>query len=366
MKVLHIYKSYYPDTEGGVEKMIDQLAIASAAFGIESSVLCLTPEKNLSTVMINGHKVHRVPQLFNIASTPVSIKIFKRFKTLAKNADIIHYHFPWPLADMLHFATRMNKPRLVTYHADIIKQKILLPLYRPLMHAFLTSMDCIVATSPNYANTSKVLNCFLDKLAIIPIGLNQSAYTQPTTERLNYWRKRFNFKFFIFMGVIRYYKGIDTLITAASEQDTPVIVIGKGASLKQKNNPNMYFLDEVSEEDKIALLTLSYGVILPSHLRTEAFGIALLEGAMFAKPLLSCDIGTGTSFVNIHQETGLVLPPQDPQALRLAMQYLIDNPDEAFRMGNNAQKRYENHFTAQKMAKAYVDIYQDICHDRPS
>ncbi|MFA6037626.1 MAG: glycosyltransferase [Legionellales bacterium] len=364
MKVLHIYKSYYPDTLGGVEKVIDQIAANTAALGIESQVICLTPEKNESTMMLNGYQVHRVPQLFTLASTPVSIKIFKHFKALAEQADIIHYHFPWPLADLLHFITRIKKPRLVTYHADIIKQKIVLPFYRPLMNAFLSDMNCITATSSHYAKTSKVLSRFSDKLKIIPIGLSQNSYPTPSIQRLDYWREKFNFKFFVFIGVIRYYKGIDILITAAKELGAPIIVIGKGANVDQQNNPNIHFLGAVSEEDKIALLTLAYGVVLSSNVRSEAFGIALLEGAMFSKPLVSCELGTGTTYINIHNETGQVVPPNDSIALRQAMQYLLDNPDEALRMGTNARARYEQHFTAEKMAKAYVDIYQDICHDR--
>lgn len=63
---------------------------------------------------------------------------------------MIHYHFPWPFMDVVHFATRIDKPTLVTYHSNIVRQKHLLKLYRPLKTRFLASMDRIVATSPNF------------------------------------------------------------------------------------------------------------------------------------------------------------------------------------------------------------------------
>jgi O-antigen biosynthesis rhamnosyltransferase len=160
--------------------------------------------------------------------------------------------------------------------------------------------------------------------------------------------------------VMRYYKSIDVLIEAAKNLDAPILIIGSGDIIPHTNIPNVHFIGEVCEEDKVALLTLCYGVVLPSHLRSEAFGIFLLEGAMFGKPMICCDIGTGTTFINIDQETGLVVPPSDSAALSQAMQYLLDKPNEALRMGNNAQKRYERCFTADIMAKAYNEIYESL------
>ena len=123
---------------------------------------------------------------------------------------------------------------------------------------------------------------------------------------------------------------------------------------------NVYFLGYQSDEDKVALLTLSYAVVFPSHLRSEAFGVSLLEGAMYGKPLISSEIGTGTSYVNITGETGLVVPPSDPVALRIAMTYLWDNPAQAKEMGQAAEKRYYQYFTAEKMVQSYVELYKKL------
>ena len=70
------------------------------------------------------------------------------------------------------------------------------------------------------------------------------------------------------------------------------------------------------------MFELCFAVLFPSHLRSEAFGISLLEGAMYGKPLISSEIGTGTTYINIDKETGLVVPPSDPIALREAMDFL--------------------------------------------
>ncbi|HUX78696.1 MAG TPA: glycosyltransferase family 4 protein [Alphaproteobacteria bacterium] len=368
MKVLHFYKVFFPDNFGGVEKVIDQISIGAADLGIESEVLCLTPQKNESLIEMNGYKVHRVPQLLEIASTPFSTKIFKHFAQLAKDADIIHYHFPWPFADVVHFATRVHKPTLITYHSDIVKQKGLLKFYKPLMNRFLSDTNCIVATSPNYVTSSAELSKYSSKVRVIPIGLNKDSYPEPTSERLKYWKNKFKDNFFLFIGVMRYYKGLHTLIEAAKGIDAPIVIIGSGEPIEQELKVqvqqlglnNIHFLGPVAEEDKVALLRLCYGVVLPSHLRSEAFGISLLEGAMYGKPMISCEIGTGTTYINIHKETGIVVPPGDSFRLQEAMQFLLERPKEAKIMGLQAEKRYRTHFTAEKMVRSYVDIYEGL------
>ena len=114
------------------------------------------------------------------------------------------------------------------------------------------------------------------------------------------------------------------------------------------------------DEYKVALLTLCYGVLFPSHLRSEAFGISLLEGAMYGKPMISSEIGTGTTFINIDDETGLVVPPSDPVAMRQAMRYLWEHPEQAADMGRRAEARYWEHFSGDQMVTEYVKLYREI------
>jgi glycosyltransferase involved in cell wall biosynthesis len=129
---------------------------------------------------------------------------------------------------------------------------------------------------------------------------------------------------------------------------------------KHIGQSNVHFLGPLSEIDKVAVFELSYSVVFPSHLRSEAFGISLLEGAMFGKPMISSEIGTGTSFVNIHGETGLVVPPDDPDALREALVLMHDHPDLAGKMGSNASLRFEQYFTADRMADRYIALYEEL------
>jgi len=120
------------------------------------------------------------------------------------------------------------------------------------------------------------------------------------------------------------------------------------------------FVGKLDEADKVALLELCYAVAFPSHLRSEAFGISLLEGAMFGKPMISSEIGTGTTYINVHGETGLVVPPSDPQALRAAMTALWNDPSMAAEMGRRAEARYWKLFTSEQMADDYTQLYREL------
>jgi rhamnosyl/mannosyltransferase len=367
MRVLHFFKTSFPDTMGGIEQVINQIARGATQQGIDVDVLSLTPDLVPRIVEIDGYKAHRARLDFHVASTGFSISAFWRFAELAKKADVIHYHFPWPFMDVVHFATRVKKPAIVTYHSDIIRQKNLLKLYRPLKNRFLAGMSRIVASSPNYLATSNVLKKNAHKVVVIPYGLDKATYPQPTPEKLAFWRAQLGQKFFLFVGVLRYYKGLHILLEAAQGTPYPVVIVGAGpveqelkAQAAQLGLSNVTFLGQLSDVDKVALLMLCYGVVFPSHLRSEAFGISLLEGAMYGKPMISSEIGTGTTFVNIGNETGLVVPPSDPAALRQAMAYLWDHPDEAAEMGRKAEQRYWDFFTADKMVKAYVNLYKSL------
>ncbi len=99
-------------------------------------------------------------------------------------------------------------------------------------------------------------------------------------------------------------------------------------------------------------------------MRSEAFGISLLEGAMFGKPMISSEIGTGTSYINIHDETGLVVPPSDPEAFREAMRTLWDNPAQAQAMGARAEARYRQLFTSEEMGHKWVRLYEELLEEK--
>jgi rhamnosyl/mannosyltransferase len=371
MRVLHFYKTYLPDSMGGIEQVIFQLCESGARHSVDSTVLTLSNNPAPGAIQIRQHQVHQARMDFQMASTGFSYSVFKQFRELAAEADVVNYHFPWPFMDLVHFLSATKKPCVVSYHSDIIRQRHLLKLYRPLMRRFLDSADRIVAASPNYLHTSDVLQEYREKTRVITYGLDKSGYPQPEADRTERWRKQVGDRFFLFVGVMRYYKGLHILLDAMQGLNYPVVIVGAGplevelhAQAKALGLQNLHFLGRLGDEDKVALLELSYAVVFPSHLRSEAFGISLLEGAMYGKPMISSEIGTGTSYINIHNETGLVVPPSNPQAFREAMRTLWENPVRAAEMGVKAEARYRQLFTADEMGRKWAALYEELLEEK--
>ncbi|WFU08823.1 glycosyltransferase [Rhizobium sp. CB3090] len=373
MRVLHFFKTYWPDTFGGIERTIHAIVKGVAGHDIQSDVLSLskTPEKG--TVEFDGHMAYKAKLDLEFASTGFSRETFGRFRELSRKADVVHYHFPWPMMDIVHLAAPPGKPTIVTYHSDIVKQKFLLKLYEPVMHRFLASVGAIVATSPNYLATSDVLQRYRDKTTVIPLGLDEADYRKSKEEDRVRWRARFPKPFFLFVGVLRYYKGVHVLLEAARQTASDIVIVGEGpmeASLKnyaqQHGLGNVAFLGALPDADKAALLELCTGFVFPSNLRSEAFGLSLVEAAMFGKPMISCEIGTGTSFVNQDGKTGYVVQSNKPAALADAMGRLVADGETAASLGKAARLRYEECFTAERMGNAYATLYKSLHSRMPS
>lgn len=314
-------------------------------------------------------EVYYYPKTFECASSPFSFALWKAFPEHAQWADIIHYHFPWPMADLLHWGHHVKKPSVITYHSDIVRQKYWRYLYQPLMKSFLKKMKRIIATSYKYIETSSVLQPFKEKTSAIPIGLDAKHYHIDSLKQAS-WREKLPADFLLFVGVLRYYKGLEYLLEALKDINIPItlVIAGDGPLMKAlqiqaKSLPQsiqIIFTGFVEDADLCALYSLATALIIPASHRSEAYCIALVEGLLFGLPLISTELGTGTSFVNQHEETGLVVPACDPSALREAILTLLKNKPCQQRMRIASRQRFEAHFTAKVMAKAYVYEYNRI------
>ena len=167
--------------------------------------------------------------------------------------------------------------------------------------------------------------------------------------------------------MLRYYKGLHILLDAIKDAPYKVIITGSGPienSLKKQavklGLDNVVFTGSVSDATKVSLFKLSRAVVFPSYLRAEAFGVTLLEGAMYERALISTEVGSGTSHVNINGETGIVVTPGSSKDLRFAMDQLYHRPDMAKLMGQRARQRYELLFTGKLMGERYMQIYNEL------
>jgi len=365
-RVLHFFKTYYPDTFGGIERVIWSIASGCTPLGFESTVLSLSDQPEKNSVRLATHMAEKAKLDFHLWSTGLSFSALKRFRDLSAEADILHFHHPWPMADLAWLTGGRRKPSVVTYHADILRNPVVRTLYAPLMHSFLARATRIVATSDVYVRSSPVLARHRRNLSVIPLGIADRA-GEVGVEKVETWRARLPERFFLFTGALRYYKGLHVLFEAARLSGENVVVIGGGpADMHWRSEASrvagnrVVFLGQVHDTDKFAILKLCRALAFPSHLRAEAFGLSLVEAAMMGRPMISCEIGTGTSYVNVGRQTGLVVAPDDAAAFADAMLRLAGDAAGAEAFGKAARARYETLFTQDRMVAAYADLYRQL------
>ncbi len=371
-RILHIYKDYYP-VLGGIENHLRTLAEAQAARGHSVAVLVTSRHRQTYQIEMNGVRIIFAGRLATAASTPLSLAL--PFCLRREQADLIHLHFPYPMGDLAHWLAGRSRPTIITYHSDIVRQKNLLRFYAPLLRRTLERADRIVATSPRYIETSPYLAPRAAKCVVVPYGIHPERFERVDPAQVAALREPYHEPLLLFVGQLRYYKGVEFLIRALPQVRAHAWLIGSDTTTRRAElealaqtlgvAERVTFLGE--QDAKLPAYFRACDVfVLPSIERSEAFGIVQLEAMAAGKPLVSCDVGTGVAWVNQHEITGLVVPPRDPAALAAALNRLIADAALRARLGAAGQQRVHSEFTVGKMVDRIEAVYQTALNSAPT
>ncbi len=356
MKILHFYKDYFP-VVGGIENHIKLLAEAQAACGHGVTVLVTSLDARSHIENINGVRVIFASRLFNLSSAPFSAKMFARMREL--ETDIAHLHSPYPFGEMANYFFGRARATVLTYHSDIVRQRVMGALYTPFLHRVLARAHTIIATSPNYIDSSRVLREWKNKCVVVPLAIPHTprATTQATGSGNN----------LLFVGRLRYYKGVNYLLEALTFlPDARLTIVGTGPmerAWKQLADelgiaPRVEWMGEVSDDALPAFYEACDVFVLPCSERSEAFGAVQLEAMRAGKPVVSCDVNTGVAWVNQNEITGLVVPPKNPRALAEAISRLLDDDALRHEFGDAGRLCVEQEFTLEKMVDGVMQVYE--------
>ena len=364
IKVLQVNKLYTPHI-GGIEKVVQDLA-EGLRDKVDMEVLVCQNKGKPAVEYLNGVKVTRAGSLGILFSMPLSFSFFSYLRTLSKDRDIVHFHMPFPLGDAAFFLSGYKGKVVLWWHSDIIHQKMLMKLYKPLMDKFLNRADCIIVATQGHIDCSRYLSPYRQKCVIIPYGIDVRTNVQNDYQSITKTNK---LKKLLFVGRLVYYKGVDVLLHAFSNvQGAQLNIVGDGPlkpQLEQQAKDlciagNVVFSGRVDDEQIKKLLNECDILVLPSVANSEAFGLVQIEAMACSKPVINTSLPTGVPYVSIHKQTGLTVPPGDANALSEAIQRLIDNDDERIQMGISARKRVEECFTLDTMLQNVYKQYQRI------
>ncbi|MEP2670041.1 MAG: glycosyltransferase [Cyclobacteriaceae bacterium] len=367
MKILQFGK-FYPPNIGGMEKVIFNITEGLNEENIKCDVLCSNDRLKSVVDIINNYKIYRTAsfgQLFSVSVSPIII--FWLFKLSRKKYyDIIHFHHPDPMAVLALIIVRPKQKIVLHWHLDITKQKITYLLFRPLEKWLLRRADSIIATSPNYLESSLPLKPFKEKCIVIPLGIDPPKEVSST--EVNNVIKRYNKKIIFALGRFTEYKGFEYLIESAKDlPEDYVICIGGDGPLRNKYttlinrnqlSKKVLMLGRLSDEQINQYYKACNVFCLPSISRNEAFGLVILEAMSFHKPVVTTKIpGSGTSWINLDNVTGLNVAPMDSKKLAEALIQICSDRNKALDFGHAGFLRYKKLFTTDMMLKDIISTY---------
>ena len=373
-KRIVMINKYYPPHVGGVEFHVRDLAEGLVAAGNQVRVVVSNSDRGMVEEVVNGVEVVRLPRLVERASTPVVRHFGSVLAHEARDADILHFHFPYPWGEFEWVGQLASKsmPYVVTYHADIVRQKHLLSLYKPFLDKFLNRSRLILASSPQLIKYSPFLSVRADKCRQVNFGLpvERIAHNPQAAARAEVFRQLYasdGLPIVLFVGRLIYYKGIEILAKAIPEVNAHFVIIGKGPDRELLDNlaatedikGRLHLLDYVSTDDLIAWFHAADVLTLPSVEPSEAFGLVQIEAHAAGTPVVSTRLASGVPFANLDGVTGLTIEPRDPLALAGALNALLSDDELRHRLGKQAQERALRDFTIPAMVAGVTAVYEE-------
>jgi glycosyltransferase involved in cell wall biosynthesis len=102
-------------------------------------------------------------------------------------------------------------------------------------------------------------------------------------------------------------------------------------------------------------------LVLPSVSALEGFGIVQIEAMALGKPVVTSDLPSGVTYVNVDGETGLHFRVGDDSGLALACNRLLSDAELRETLGKNARRRTFENFSYSAMEKAAVPFFERLC-----
>ena len=366
LRVLQINKLYSPWI-GGIESVVKTLA-EGLSEDMDMKVLVCQPKGRGVAETVDGISVIRAGSLGIKFSMPVSLSFPFLVRRYSKEADIVILHDPFPLGDLALLLSGFKGRLVIYWHSDIIKQKRLVKLIKPIISGILKRADAIFVTTEGYLSGSSYLKDCRDKCRFVPYGIDPKKYLDiPKKPVLTEQLADSSRKKILFAGRLVYYKGVGVLIDAFEKtQGAELFIVGKGndeEALRKQAMPlgeRVHFIGTLSDEDLRAAFSDCDFFVLPSIEKSEAFGIVQLEAMVCGKPVINTDLDTSVPLVSLDGKTGITVKAGDSDELARAMDTLIRNDELRHEYGRAAAERVLSEFSLDSMINNAKAQLKDI------
>jgi glycosyltransferase involved in cell wall biosynthesis len=197
---------------------------------------------------------------------------------------------------------------------------------------------------------------FKSRVIVIPNGVDLQEIDSLNREKIE------TKKNILFVGRLAKIKGIAELVHAFSllrDAGYNLYMVGPNEDLDQnqmdriRNVPGVHLCGKMNHEKVLSLMKGADIVVVPSLM--ENFPLVVLEAMACGKPIVATNVGGIPEMIEDHCN-GILIPPKDANALARAIFFLMENPDQAKRLGQAARRTIEAYFTSDVMAQDYLKI----------
>jgi glycosyltransferase involved in cell wall biosynthesis len=363
----------YSDTAlpklGGQEMVVDALARQFLALGHQPVVYAPKPRKLSCKDETYPYEVVRHPRFF---STQYFISWYRWFLLRhyrRQPFDVLHCHGIYPptyLAALL--GDRLPVPTVVTSHGgDVYEHNVRLqkPVIVERCRQGMRAADALVAIS-RFTREGFTRLCpeAAPRIVDIPNGVHLSAFASatPITDTGS--------PYAIFLGRLKQRKGVDVLLKAMSHvPEGKLVIVGDGEerAALEASSARLGLADRVrfagaqTGQAKLDLLRGARFGVVPSR-QWESFGLVVLEGYASGLPMIATDL-PGLADLIQPEQTGLIVPPEAPEALAAAMRRLFADNRLVEKMKTQA-KQVVQQYDWRTVALRHVALYERLVATR--
>lgn len=379
MKIVQLFKIYWPDNGGGVAAVMKMIAdICNNSADTEQKIIVCQHKKGLKTSRdeFEGIQVQRCRQQFSFVASPISFSFFRYARREMGDAGIVIYHCPYPMVDVSILLKRLKGKLVVWWHADFDTRgkSVFVSLYKLLMGHTLKRADRIIVSAEGNIRGSEQLRRFEDKCVVIPFGVDEKLKKHGDEyclgDRKDSRKGGDGNVHVLFMGRIVWYKGVDILLRAWKELDDgryELCLVGAGKLsdemkdlAKELNLRNVNFAGSVSAEEKEEWIKWSDFLVLPSVSKGEAFAIVQIEAMAFGKPVINTNLPSGVPEVSPDGISGITVKPKDVHQLAEAIKKLGEDKELREEYGKGAKKLVDEKYGIKRMEAAYRKLFEDL------
>jgi len=279
-------------------------------------------------------------ELMHVPNMPIknlknlSFSLFSTIKGISnkKTYDVVH---AWNLPSAFIMKRIKSKKKILSVHGVYSKQVEM--LHSKITSGIVSSQEsqildwADVLTTDSKAVQSEYKKKLGKYFEYLPAPLDKTKFEKiPNVER--------NPKQIAYVGRDSFEKGTDIL-----------------RKIESQINGTVKFCTDLPWDETMKILKASQMLVVPS--RTESIPQVIKEAFYLKVPVIATNVGGNPELV-VHQETGILVPPEDPEKLTIAINNLLDNDESRRSFANNAFEFINKNFSWDVLLEKYTNLYE--------